>query len=737
MIDELPEKITTRGFSRAFEQMCNFIAVAKTGDPRATVRGLITLCLHEFPDEHFDTAASFSETIETLFELSIPGKQIEEALGALEQSGVISRPIGTNFKLRQETNNELRQLAREARNLEERVKSTWFKQLMVTYPKLQPDEAWQALRNYLYRTFQRHGVQAAALLDPTIDTSPEQEASLSVILNDAIRENISQEMQGEAERALSDFLAMVGTDDDRSNYVIQLADGAFNFFTLAVPADLSEKLRSELSELTLFLDTNFLFGIMDLTYNTQVDVSRDLLRAISTHNLPFKLYYHQETAREMSNTISHYGNILRSRVWTQSLSRAASQSRNLTGIEEKFHEMNATRSIDVDEFLRPYQHLDQLLAAKGIIIYRPHTERQQAQVDLYHDYKEFLDNNRRGQAKAYETVMHDAKLLEEVRHLRSNAKSSLEAGALLITCDYYLYRFEWEFARRNGKLACVLLPNIFWQVLRPFIPHDKDFEKAFAATFALPEFRALGSGGSKACSKMLQILATYKDVPEETAFKLLSNDLLLDRLRATDNDAQFAEQVEVAFVEENRNLLEEKAALELQLQEEKRRHDAEATARLEERQKFQEEGNKLNEDLAAIREELTTARRAIEEHRQAADIAAQRAKEAKESAQEALSKAGARKQDAHLAEQRAFRLSIIAGIALSVLLIAGFEFTAHLIPWGWLLQHPNSYGLQGSIDLLILFSVLGLFIQKCRKFCWGAGLFAIVLILIQIVGGPE
>ncbi|MEW6070451.1 MAG: hypothetical protein AB1485_07530, partial [Candidatus Thermoplasmatota archaeon] len=652
------------------------------------------------------------------------------------QYGMISRPAGTNYKLSPETANKLRQQIQDAKNLEERVKAKWFEQLAGTNPKLPTDEAWKALRIYLSRTFRRHGIQAAALLDPTINTPPEYEASLSSIMKDAIKENISKELHGEAERAISDFLALVGTDTDRTNYIIQLADGAFNFYTLAVPVNIADKFRSELSELTLFLDTNFLFGIMDLSYNAQVKVSHDLLRAISVHKLPFKLRYHEATEREMRNTIYYYGSILQSRHWTQSLSKAASRSGNLSGIEQKFHEKNSTQAIDAKEFLRPYQHFDELLLQKNIEVYKTSTQRQQAQIDLYHSYQEFLVNNGRGD-KAYETVMHDAILLEEVKHLRSNAKSSLDAGALIITCDYYFYRFDWESARRNGHLACVLLPNIFWQILRPFIPSDRDFDKAFAETFALPEFRTLSSRGSKACSKMMQILATYKDVPEQTVFKMLSNDLLLDNLRAVQNDAQFAEQVEVAFVAENRNLLEEKVALEQQLEEEKIKRAKETTARQKESQEYQKDIDRLNENLATIREEIKTAEQAIQEHQHAADSAIMRAKKAEQFAREAYSKVAGMEQDIQKAEQKAFRMSIIAGIAIGIILVISFEMAVHLIPWKWLIEHPNSYGLQGAFDLLLVFFVIGLFIQKWRMWCWGAGAFAITCIIFQIIGGPE
>ncbi len=105
---------------------------------------------------------------------------------------------------------------------------------------------------------------AAALLDPSIKTDTEYETSLSTILRESIIDELPPELHSLAARAIPDFFVKVGTDQDRSAYVIQLADGAFNFYTLEVPEDLAKRLQAQLKELTIFLDTNFLFGILDL-----------------------------------------------------------------------------------------------------------------------------------------------------------------------------------------------------------------------------------------------------------------------------------------------------------------------------------------------------------------------------------------------------------------------------------------------------------------------------------------
>jgi hypothetical protein len=735
MTSSKPDRIKVRTFSNIFEKMCNFIAVAKTGDPRTTVRGLVKLCLLEFPNEHFDSPESIRETIETLFGLAIPDDQIDSALNELEKEEVVMRPGNTNYQLEPIAMAELKQAIDSSRELEDRVKSSWFEQLDLHYPDLPANDAWKVLRAYLCRTFRRHGIQAAALLNPTINTPTEHLASLTSILHDVIKEHglLDKRFRSDVEIAISNFMATLGTDVDRTLYITQLADGAFNFFTLEVPADLAEKFRQQLQHLILFLDTNFLFGILDLHYNPQVQVSHELLRAIKKHNLPFSLRYHKATQKEMANTISYYGEILRSRVWTQSLSSAAAKSRNLSGIEQKFHKLNSVELIDVNEFLRPYEHFDNLLTAdKDIKIFRPHTERPDAQEELFQEYQEFLKKNGRSD-KPYETVMHDAKVLEEVRNLQSNATSSLEAGALLISCDYFLYRFDWETSRRDGRRLCVLLPNVFWQILRPFMPVDLDFEKSFAETFALPEFRAIGSGGVRACSKMLQILATYKEVPEQTAIKMLANDLLLDRLRSERDDMKFEEQVEAAFVEENRNLLEEKAALEQELKRQKARAEEEARKRQDDQTQYENTTKKLNKAIADAGQQLESASRAIKEHEKLKMDAVARVTEAEKLAENARKKAEAATNDKSNAEREAFRMRVFAGFTLSICAVIVFLMLTHFLPWSWLVSHKNTIQLRICVSTMFFFAFLGFFVSAWRKWCWGVGVISFVSTLLSLM----
>jgi hypothetical protein len=546
------------------QQMCNFVAVAETQNQSESLRELILHTLFTFETEKISNAKEVANILKSVFGVEAPSFQVQEALDQLISSGQVQHPLSTNYILTSSARLKVKNRIDESANLQIRVKKQWLEEINKLFPLLNADLIWSALQDYLAKAFLRHGIQVAVFLDPAVKLPQEYTISLSTLLSEAVNAKFDSDQQDSARHVVSDFLASVGKDHERAMYIAECANGAANYFSLAVSQDVAEKFRQELSQLTLFCDTNFLFGILDLHVHPLVDVSNELLEAINTNKLPIKLRYHEATLRELHASISYYGEILQRHRWTQALSRAASKSRFMSGVELKYHQKNAETGVDVDAFLRPYLHVDVLLKDHKISIYKPLKERLIERSTLENEYREYL--KRHGRDKVYEVISHDVAVLDCARFLRSGATSTLEAGALFVTCDYNLYRFDSDTSRDSSSPATVVLPNVLWQILRPYVPSNSDFDRSFAETFAIPEFRTIGSGAAKACSKMLGILAVYKDFPEKTAAKLLSNDMLIDRLRNVQNDAQFQEQIESAIALENQILLEEQVALAKQVE---------------------------------------------------------------------------------------------------------------------------------------------------------------------------
>lgn len=93
----------------------------------------------------------------------------------------------------------------------------------------------------------------------------------------------------------------------------------------------------------------------------------------------------------------------------------------------------------------------------------------------------------------------------------------------------------------------------------------------------------------------------------------------------------------------------------------------------------------------------------------------------------------------HPAETKQNRKTTIVAIIISLFIICIFVLSVRFIPLTlltWLKNHPNSYGLQGSIIFLIPCLIVGLFKPQYRKWCWGVGAIAFIVLLLSLMGGP-
>jgi len=698
-----------------FTQLCNYLAVRSTlKDDDECVRNLVLQAMVVLPDESFQGPQQCQQAVEVLFGVNVSEARTQEAIDRLLADRAISRSASRRLLVAPETASSINQRIEDARGLQTRVKEKWLAACRDSHPDIDLDAAWSALQEYLARAFRRHGMQTVSLLDPSARFDEGQE-NLRAILRGIVAERCDSSQAQATEACVANFLANVGSDAERAKFVVQLADGAFAYFALNASPEIARTLQQNLSSLTLFLDTNFLFGILDLHVNPLVQASQELIEIININALPFSLRYHPETEREMRRTVDAISSGLRGRTWPQAISRAAVQSKTTSGLELRFHERNAETQVDPDLFFQPYLHIDVMLKAKDIL--PEDTSRDPTGNQWLTEYQRYLETRR--PEKPQTSILHDAALLDSVHSLRKQAKSSLEAGALCITCDYRLYRFDWEESERRGVQPVMVLPNLFLQLLRPFVPPSWDFDKTFAETFAIPEFRTIDSRSSRATSRLLALLATYQDFPEATATSMLANDMLLGRLREIQDPATFEAQVESAIIAENTELLEDKVELERQIAEERRAIQAKEQQWLTEKQ-----------ELATQREE--NLRRAEATEQELTGLEA-RLEYAELQASSAAAEAGRLRQVIDLGV-RIFG-SCILGLAWAVGVL-GIPGWAH---WEWLQHHENRYAIQAVAMVLGACLIGGLFFNSWRRRLWFGSAWVIVLLvaLLTLLGGPR
>lgn len=556
-------------FDRAFRQLCHFAALNKTDMVTGAVANLVatTLALDVRTDHR--GADSIAAAAFVLFGVQLEADQVAGAIRMLLEQARINRSMEGLLQLSAVEAQSIAGRIGAARTLEMTVREEWLSEIGSLLPDDSlKDALWACLGTYLALAFRRHGAETIQLLAPAVSTRP-PEGTLTGYLLDAINSSGLREHKDLAREALDVFFAH--STPSRSEYLAQALDGTFTFFAVTLDEATTHYLQTSLKPLTVFLDTNYIFGLLDLHDNVFAQASKELVRFIHDTQLPFRLCYHEYTYAEITRTLSFQADRLRSRRWSGELSRAAVITEASVGLERLYHRLNAQTPTDVEVFLSRYENVALLLEPLGLDIYRegsgpPFTLEQKAL--FIASYKVYVDG-RSPRERSYSALDHDAAVWLAVQRHRTPGTPVLDSGAIFLTNDYWFHRFDrglraGEFGGGSGG---VVLPSQLLQLLRPLVPATDDFDRRFVEAFALPEFRTIQSGYSLTTSKVLNYLATYKDLPAETAVKILRNHALASRVKQLDERSpEFREAVESALVESNRALMEEKLSLEEQLE---------------------------------------------------------------------------------------------------------------------------------------------------------------------------
>lgn len=699
------------------------VALSKDGKTEASLDNLVLIVFGIDDNTITLSSKEVIEAIEVYFNLSLNEQFVQSSIDRLVESGKLQNQ-DSSYVVHPKTLSEVRARISETNRIEEAVRNEWLASFKNYAQPILPEwyePLWKCLKIYMAKAFHRHGIETTLLLNPNLEITNEDRKQLSTYLQEAISEACEQIPSDVAIDVVVSFFTT--STDLRTKYVAQLLDATFTYFALTIDRTVSKYLSSQIPNLSLFLDTNFIFGLLDLSSSPLSNVTKELIGIIKAHRLPFRLYYHEKTLEEFSNAIESAGYRLKGRSWSQSLSRAAVRSHQFSGIELRYHEKNALSPLSPDIFISKYEHATELLNGLGLTIYRSsgvNKDLDRQRHEMVAQYDEYIKQNRRRGSKAYEVLNHDMILWQTVEQLRVNGSSVLDARAFMLSIDYYLYSFDWQNLRHKTHVGKVLLPNHFLQILRPFLPNNDDFNKHFVETFAIPEFRATETDYAATTFNILSYLNTYREVEENSALRMLTNTLLRDRLRNVEGDSQeFKELVDNALIEENTQLAQENVSLAEQV---------EATKQIVE----QNEAILSQKDQNLVELE--------EKYQKVIELNKRKASEVVELASKLEveeDKARSREIELEIAQKGRHRYESFfratLGFVIASLGFVGIYFLAPQFPW--FNQHPHRNGLYLATSLIVVGLVWAIVDnnRNRRAIALGTIVLGVILELIQIV----
>jgi hypothetical protein len=562
-------KVAAPRFSRSYRRLCQVAALAGSERLRHVVDGLVAVVM-VYDDGPWKGPADWISAAKNSFDLSLGEAEVQEAISrAIKDGRIIHDARSQTFDLSRAARTATENRIDEGESLERTVQASWLAEVESLTADIPSDSLWHCLVAYTADAFLRHGYEAVTLLQGESEQNPDEagfESTASLLRKSLAAAGISAERYEHVSAAIAVFFD--GRSPERVKYITELVDSTFNFMALGVDRETRSLLAEHLPQLSIFVDTNVILGLLGAHEAPLAAASADFFRIVQGQKFPFRIYCHERTIQELERTIEGIGYKLRQRQWTPQLSRAAlSVPYAISSIEVRFHQLNADTPTSPDIFLSKYESLPALLFEHGLKIYRDNSsagsqEELRSRGELIAEYDAFASENLPPKRKRkYEALDHDIRLWLAARGRRiAKGKGPLFAGAMVLSADYLFRRFDRDILARGaygtgGRI--VFTPDAMLQALRPFMASTEDYDATFSRLFATAEFRGVSTGEADTISRVLGYLATYSDLREETAVKMLTNTILMTRLRdVSENSDEFREVIDQALIDENESLLQ-------------------------------------------------------------------------------------------------------------------------------------------------------------------------------------
>jgi hypothetical protein len=583
-------------FSRSFRRLCQVAALAGSDRLQRVIDGLLPAIMVWDDKKAYKVAADWVNEAREEFGLPLEERDVAAAFDrAITAGNLVYNPQQQVYEISADLRNITLKRIKEAEELEVSAQSAWLEEVGSLVPDIPSDDLWNCLITYAGEMFLHHGYEAVALLSNEVETDDgSDDSELSFTSAEALYKamkvaNIDRTRISEVTVAIAIFFD--SANSERVKYVTELADSTFNFMALGVDEDTRGILVEHLPNLTIFVDTNVIFDIVGAGETPLAASSLELFEIIKHQNLTsLRLYCHEKTLQELERTLEGIGSWLRRTRWTPSTSQAIlNASPDISSIELKYHQTNAKVPTSPDVFLGRYSSMQALLDQHGIKIYRDQgastLESVRTRGELAAEYEAFIEKHR-GRKRPYEALDHDVTVwLAGISRRIRTGKGPIFSGALFLSADNMFARFERVVLMRIAASGAriVTQPSSLLQALRPFLPMPEDYDAAFVQLFSISPFRIITPGLGQTINTVASYLATYEGLPEEIATNILTNSILMSRLKNIDrNDAEFQRVVGGAVVDESRNILRERDQL------------------LEDRHQAAENAKDIIEELSAI-----------------------------------------------------------------------------------------------------------------------------------------
>lgn len=536
--------------------------------------------------------------LKATFKLSLPTPKLNLALTSLESRKMLLRLPSDTYRIPDEQRGIFEKEIAASEKVEIQAKESFCRLVIEAGAELQPEKVWEAFEHdFLGPLIKQVGANAYRLI-----------AGEKLALDPALVDHFLRAFPKEAHSKLRELVTTFIDPKKREvcAFISRMLHARFCVEASGLPEDVLTKLNATIGKpirFLMFVDTNFLFSLLELHENPSNAAAEELRELIAQlkQNPRIDLVVTPETIEEAKSSIGYTKGQLNGLPSGRNFTGAALQAR-FSGMATRFLSERLRRNgkLTVDDWFDPYLNdFVPMARSKGVELFNEKLDGYSTRQDVIDDillvmkYEERFPEVRR---KSYPKVAHDMVLWHFVDDKRpAYIESPIDANHWILTVDFRFIGFDAHKQKfSKSKVPLCIHPTSLIQLLQFWIPRTPEFEEAMLGSLRLPFlFQDFDAEAERTSLKILKGIGRFEgneELSQETITHVMLNDGLRTRMQGDNTEEAEIALIRDALVEEVKRLAESEAQKAKCLQEEVLKRDS-ALAMLAAQKETAEEEN--------------------------------------------------------------------------------------------------------------------------------------------------
>lgn len=510
---------------------------------------LAAVWLSDYPP----STQEIKKTLLDEFRLSLSHERVRAALSALEQQNLLVALDDDKYRIPDSQRVLFEQEVEAAEKVESDAREFFCGLARVLCPSIDAHSVWSTFQSeFLTPLIKEIGANAYRLI-----------TGEGLRVDQNLVKHFLKRFESEYHPSLKELVTkfLDPKKEEVRAHISRMLHARFCVEAGGLPESAIKKLSATVGKQTafrVFVDTNFLFSLLELHENPSNAAATELLDLILQlkSNPKVQLFIVPRTIEEAKTSIDSAKHRLSGIPAGTNFTQAALNV-GVSGMAQRFLSERLRRGgkLTAEDWFGPYlTDFVALARGKGVEFFNESLDSYALRQDVIDDILYVQEVEKRldeGRRKSYQKVAHDMILWHFVGDKRpAYIESPIDCRDWILTVDYRLIGFD-EYKQKNSgsKVPLCLHPTSLIQLLQFWVPRTKEFEEAMLSSMRLPFlFQEFDAEGERTSLRILKGLGRFEgrdDISAQTITSVILNDGLRARIKSKKTEDW---EAEIAFI---------------------------------------------------------------------------------------------------------------------------------------------------------------------------------------------